>query len=113
MYVDSILEEFNMSALKNTPTLQWQRRGTDEEEMPGSEQRFYRQLVGKLVKIDQADLHCAMETASSSLGRASDTDMRNIKRILRYLSGNPGIITVRQTTLNLEAVKRAPESIQR
>ena len=34
--------------------------------------------------------------------------MRNIKSILRYLRGNPGIMTVRPTTLNLEAVKRAP-----
>ena len=55
-----------------------------------------------------ADLRCVMEKASSSLGRASDTDMRNIKSTLRYLRGMPGIMTVRPTTLNLEAVKRAP-----
>ena len=36
--------------------------------------------------------------------------MRNIKSILRYFrGGNSGIMTVRPTTLNLEAVKRAPE----
>ena len=34
--------------------------------------------------------------------------MINIKSILRYLRGNPGIMTVRPTRLNLEAVKRAP-----
>ena len=54
------------------------------------------------------DLHCAMGKASSSLGRASDTDMRNVKAVLRYLRGTPGIMTVRPTTLNLEAVKKAP-----
>ena len=54
------------------------------------------------------DLRCAMGKASSNLGRASDTDMRNIKSILRYLHGNPGIMTVRPTTLNLEAAGRAP-----
>ena len=47
--------------------------------------------------------------ASSSLGRAGDTNMRNIKCIVRF-RGNPGIITVRPTTLHLEAAKRAPES---
>ena len=31
-----------------------------------------------------------------------------IKSILRYLRGNPGIMTVRPTTRNLEAVRRAP-----
>ena len=49
-----------------------------------------------------------MEKASSSHGRASDTDMRNLIEILRYLRGNPGIMTVRPTTLNLEALKRSP-----
>ena len=38
------------------------------------------------------DLRCAMGPDSSSLGRASDTDMKNVKSILRYLRGNPGII---------------------
>ena len=45
---------------------------------------------------------------SSSLGRASDKNIRNIRSILRYFRGNHGIMTVQLTTLNLEAVKRAP-----
>ena len=98
-----MLEEFNMSALKSS--LRWERRERDEKEMPASERRVYRQLVGKLLWIDRADLRCAMEKASSSLGRARDTDMRNIKSILQYLRG---VMTVRPTTLNLEVVKRAP-----
>ena len=48
-YVESMLGEFNMSALTRTPTLRWERRGTDEKEMLASEQRVYRQLVGKLL----------------------------------------------------------------
>ena len=97
-----------MSALKSSPTLRWERRVSDEKEMPASEQRVYRQLVGKLFWIDRTALRCAMGQASSSLGRASDTDKRHIKSILRYLRGNHGIMTVRPTTLNLEAVKRPP-----
>ena len=97
-----------MSALKSSPTLRWERRQRDEKEMPASEQRVYRQPAGKLLWIDRTDLRCAMGKASSRLERASDTDMRNIKSILRYLRGTPGIKTVRPTTLNLEAVKRAP-----
>ena len=30
-YVEDMLEEFNMSALKSTPTLRWERRETDEK----------------------------------------------------------------------------------
>ena len=81
-YVESMLEEFNTCALKSSPTLRWERQEQHEKEMPASEQRVYRQLVGKLLWIDRADLRCAMGEASSSLERASDTDMRNIKPIL-------------------------------
>ena len=49
-HVGSMLEEFNMSALKSSPTLRWERRETDEKDMPASEQRVYRQLVGKLLE---------------------------------------------------------------
>ena len=38
--------------------------------------------------IDRADLRCSMGKTSSSLGRRSDTDKRNIKSILRHLRGN-------------------------
>ena len=102
-----MLEDFSMSALKSTPTLRWERQEKDEKEVPASEQRVHRQFVGKLLWIDRANLRCAMGKASSSLGRAIDTDMRNVKSTLRNLRGNPGIMTVRPTTLNLEAVKRA------
>ena len=64
-------------------------------------------LLEKLLWIDRVDWRCAVGKASSSLGRASDTDMMNIKSMLRYLRGNPGIMTVRPTTLNLEAARRA------
>ena len=108
-YAEDMLEEFNMSVLKCTPTVRWERRETDEEELPASEQKVYRQLVGKLLWIDRADVRSAIGKASSSPGRASDTDMRNIKSILRYLRGNPGIMTVQPMFFTLEAVERASE----
>ena len=75
--------------------------------MPASEERVYRQLVGKLFWIDRVDRRCAMGKASSSLGSANDTDMMNIKLMLRDVRGNPGMMTVWPTTLNLEAARRA------
>ena len=78
-YVENMLEEFNKTALKSSQTLRWERRETGEQELPASQQKVYRQLVGKWLCIDRVDLRCAMGKASSSLGRASDTDMRNVK----------------------------------
>ena len=103
-----MLEEFNMPSLKSSQTLRWERREKDEKEMLASEQKVSRQLRGKLLWIDRAGLSYATVKTSLSLGRVSNTDMRNIKSILRYFRKNPGIVTVRPTTLNLEAVKRAP-----
>ena len=68
--------------------------------------KVYRQHVGKLLWVDRVDRRCAVGKASSILGRASDTDMMNIKSMLRDLRGNPGIMT-RPTTLNLDAARRA------
>ena len=46
-YVGSMLEDLNISALKSSPTLRWERRETDEKEMPASEHSVCRQLIGK------------------------------------------------------------------
>ena len=58
-YVECMREEFNTSALNSSPTLRWEH----EKEMPASEPKVYRQLVGKLSWIDRADLRCALEKA--------------------------------------------------
>ena len=50
-YVESMLGEFNMSALTRTPTLRWERRETNEKDILASEQGVYRQLVGKLLPL--------------------------------------------------------------
>ena len=72
-----------MSALKSSPTVRWEPREEDEKEMLASGQRVCRQHVEQLLRIDRVDLRCAMGETSSSCGRASDTDMKNIKSILR------------------------------
>ena len=41
--MESMLEEFNMSALKSSPALRCERSEKDEKEMPASERKVYRQ----------------------------------------------------------------------
>ena len=83
--------------------------GKDEKEVPASEQRVYRQFVGKLLWIDRAELALCDGKGLIKPGRAIDTDMRNVKSNLRYLRGNPwNHDSVADD--NLEAVKRAPVS---
>ena len=97
-----------MPALKSATGLRC-RRENDEEELPQSEQRLYRQLFGKLLWIDRVALRCAMGKASSSRGRASETDTDEIKATQRYLRVTPGVMTVGSLQNSLDAAKRAVE----
>ena len=69
--MQDMLEEFNMSSLESTPALSWNRREADEKDLPASAENC--------CGLTEPDLRCAMGKASSSIGRESDTDMRNIK----------------------------------
>ena len=91
-----------MSVLKSSPTLRWEHRETDENEMLASERTSTDSLLENCCGLTELTCAVRWEYTSSSLGRASDTDMRNMKAILRYPRGNPGIMTVRPTTVNLE-----------
>ena len=78
-----------MTARKSPTGLRWERREKDEEEQPQSEQRENEQLFGKLLWIDRVDLCCAQREASSSLGRESETYMKNIKSNLEAPARQP------------------------
>ena len=87
-YVENMLEEFNMTALKSSQTLRWECRETDKQELLAREERVYRQLVGKLLWIDSVHEKCPVNSAIP-LWKPWNHDSR-------------------PRTLNLEAVKRAP-----
>ena len=107
-YVESMLEDFNMSSLKSSPTLKWERRETDEKKMPASEPRVRRQLVGKLLWIDRVDLRCAMGESLIKPWTCERHRHEKYQVNSAIPPWNRGIMTVRPTTLNQEAVKRAP-----
>ena len=68
---------------------------------------MHRQLVAKMLWVDRADLRCAMSKASSSLGRPST--FKNIQATMRFLRGNPGVMTVPPMQFSSEAAKRSLE----
>ena len=102
-YVESMLEEFNMSALKSSPTLRSERREKDENEMFANNRKATDSLLENCYGL--VGLTCAVRRGKPH--QALDVRATHSKSILRYLCGNPGIMTVRPTTLTLEAVKRA------
>ena len=87
--------------------LRWERGENDSIKLPDADHKMYRQLLAKLLWLGRADLRCALGRALTSLGRASETDMRNIKGFLRYLKCNLGILSVELSQFGIEAAKRA------
>ena len=54
-----------------------------------SGQRRHRQLLGRLLWLDRPDIKNAVCQMSTHVGTATTRDEINIKRLLRYLNGNP------------------------
>ena len=93
-----------MSSLKISPSLRWEC----EKGMPANEHKVYRQHVVKLLWVDRADLGCAMGDClvkPSTCERHGKEKHQSNPAIPPW---NPVIMTVRPTTLDLEAVRRAP-----
>ena len=65
-------------------------------------------LLGNCCGLTELTRAVRWRKSHQALDVRATRDMRNIKPILRYLRVNPGIMTARPTTLNLEAVTRDP-----
>ena len=106
-YVEAMFRELGLTRLKGATCLKWDKGQADELEVPVPAQRFYRQAVGKLMWLDRVDLKAVVGKAAAKLGHATETDVQNIKRILRYIRGNPGTMEVRPVQLELDLADRA------
>ena len=63
-----------------------------EEESVAADKDRYQSLVGKLIYLTHTrpDIGFAVSMVSHSMSNPTETDMRNVNRILQYLKGTPG-----------------------
>ena len=82
-YVTKLCKDFGFGELKGSNTLSF------ETILDESGQRRHRQLLGRLLWLDRPDIKNAVCQLSTHVGTATTRDEINIKRLLRYLIGNP------------------------
>ena len=74
-----------------------------------SGQRRHRQLLGRLLWLDRPDIKNAVCQLSTHVGTATTCDEVNIKRLLRYLMGNPACNMISCCTLDVPGIAGTPQ----
>ena len=84
-----VCEDFGFGELEGSNTLSFEKPDDNDTILDESGQRRHRQLFGRLLWLDRPDIKNAVCQLSTHVGTATTRDEINIKRLLRYLVGNP------------------------
>ena len=88
-YVTKLCKDFGFGELKGSNTLSFEKPDDIGTILDESGQRLHRQLLGRLLWLDRPHITNAVCQLSTHVGTATTRDEINIKRLLRYLVGNP------------------------
>ena len=88
-HVTKLCKDFGFGELKGSNTLSFEKPDDKDTIMDKSVQRRHKQLLGKLLWLDRPDIKNGVCQLSTHVGTATTPDEINIKRLLRYLIGNP------------------------
>ena len=89
-YVTQLCKDFGFGELKGSNTLSFEKMTDNDTLLDESGQRRHRQLLGRLLWLDRPDIKKrSSSTGSTHVGTATTRDEINIRRLLRYLIGNP------------------------
>ena len=87
--VTKLCKDFVFGELNGSNTLSFEKPDDNDTILDESGQRRHRQLLGRLLWLDRPDIKNAVCQLSTHVGTATTRDEINIKRLLRYLVGNP------------------------
>ena len=88
-YVTKLCKVFGFGELKGSNTLNFEKPDDNDTILDESGQRRHRQLLCRLLWLDRPDIKNAVCQLSTHVGTTTTRDEINIKRLLRYLIGNP------------------------
>ena len=104
-----LCKDFGFGELKGSNTLSFEKPDHNETILDEPGQRRHRQLLGKLLWLDRPDIKNAVCQLSTHLGTATTRDEINIKRLLRYLFGNPARNRIVGCNLNVPGIAGTPQ----
>ena len=107
-YVTKLCKDFGFGELKGSNTLSFEKPDDNDTILDESRQRRHRQLLGRLLWLDRPDKErsCPLST---HVGTATTRDEINIKRLLRYLIGNPACNMVVGCNLDVPGIASTPQ----
>ena len=84
-----LCKDFGFGELKGSNTLSFEKPDDSDTFLDESGQRRHRQLLGRLQWLGRPYFKNAVCQLPTHVGTATTRDEINIKRLLRYLMGNP------------------------
>ena len=87
--VTQLCKDFGFGQLKGSNTLSFGKIDENDSILDDAGQRRHRQLLGRLLSLDRPDIKDAVCPIPTHVGTATTRDEINIKRLMRYLVGNP------------------------
>ena len=95
--------------LANSSTLSFEKLDDNDTILDESGQRRHRQLLGRLLWLDRLDIKNAVCQLSAHVGTATTRDEINIKRLMRYLVGNPACNMIVGCNLDVLGIADTPQ----
>ena len=108
-YVAKLCKDFGFGELKGSNTLSFEKPDDNDTILDESGQRRHRQLLGRLLWLDRPDIKNADCQLSTHGGTATTRDEVNIKRLLRYLIGNPACNMIVGCNLDVPGIAGIPQ----
>ena len=108
-YVTQLCKDFGFGQLKGSNTLTFEKVADSDTILDQSGQHRHRQLLGRLLWLDRPDIKNAVCQLSTHVGTATTRDEINIKRLLRYLVGNPACNMVVGCSLDVPGIAGTPQ----
>ena len=105
-YVTKLCKDLGLGELKGSNTLSFEKPVDNDTILDESGQRRHRQLLGRLLWLDRPDIKNAVCQLSSHVGTATKI---NIKRLLRYLIGNPACNMIVGCNLDVLGIAGTPQ----
>ena len=104
-----LCKDFGYGELKGSNTLSFEKPDDNDTILDESGQRRHRQLLGRLLWLDRLDIKNAVCKLPTHVGTATTRDEINIKRLLRYLTGNFACNMIVGCNLDVPGIAGTPQ----
>ena len=102
-------KDFGFGKLKGSNTLSFEKPDDNDTILDESGQRRQKQLLGRLLWLDRLVIKNEVCQLPTHVGTATTRDEINIKRLLRYLAGNPACNMVVDCNPDVPGIAGAPQ----